>query len=438
MVVANSISRDTRVLKEADSLANAGFKVDVIGVADDTLEVFEIRPSGARLHRVNTTRLDLRRSRLLLAPLLGLAKLVAVVTPHRIRRVAAKLLRPSVVQRAIESLLWALSPTLALRVSRQYELQRRLAAHAISLAPDVLHCHDIHTLPVAKRVKSIHACTVVYDAHEIYEDLAQASKRKSNYYRTVHRTYATYVDHFITINDSFAAWYRERYRPFATPHVIMNATRAVTHVNYDGRLHRALGLSIDVKVLLYHGGFAKMRGLERLIRTAATLPEEWTTVLMGWSTQPDMQRTLTNLTTAMNALCRPDRETQAVHLLAPAPLPELGRWASGATIGVIPYEDSGLNHRYCTPNKLWEYPGSGVPIVATKLVEIERLVGMYRMGWILPEQNPTDQHLSGLSQIISSLNDNDLALARMGCAEFMQNESWEKFEERLLRLYADI
>src|SRR5690554_4079682 len=44
-------------------------------------------------------------------------------------------------------------------------------------APDVVHIHDHIALLAADRVKRRYACPIVWDAHEIYEDLASSSRQ---------------------------------------------------------------------------------------------------------------------------------------------------------------------------------------------------------------------------------------------------------------------
>ena len=52
-LVLNSVTRDTRVSKEADGLAGGGHEVTVIGLVDKTdSRVNNVRDSGARIRRI--------------------------------------------------------------------------------------------------------------------------------------------------------------------------------------------------------------------------------------------------------------------------------------------------------------------------------------------------------------------------------------------------
>ena len=78
-IVLNSVSHDARVLKEADSLAAAGWDVTVIGIRDNRCEdPATTRSSGVRIVRVAwKARLCRTIRRLQLVSGVGLALLVA-------------------------------------------------------------------------------------------------------------------------------------------------------------------------------------------------------------------------------------------------------------------------------------------------------------------------------------------------------------------------
>src|SRR5690606_10664221 len=159
--------------------------------------------------------------------------------------------------------------------------------------------------------------------------------------------------------DSIAAWYAEKYPKLAPAVVVMNATEKAPPFDYDGRLHRAAGLPDGARILLYQGGYASKRGLDYLVRSAEHLPADWTLVMMGWGTLEAHRRGVA----AEIEVRTLGQRSPPVRFVPPAPQTELPLWTAGGTIGVIPYENVGLNHWFCTPNKLWEYPNAGVPVL---------------------------------------------------------------------------
>ena len=332
-----------------------------------------------------------------------------------------------VLEMILEPLDWLGAKTGKLSLYRYRS--EEIAALAIRIKPDVIHCHDCMALPTGWLVKRALKIPLVYDAHEIYEAAVARTFGITDYYARIHAKYLPRVDAFITINESAALYYRYAY-PSAPPAVVIrNATNLAPAAAYDGRLHRAAGLPTREKILLYQGGFTADRGLPVLVRSAPLLPEGWTLVMMGWG---PLAGELKQIASLAGARTRPDSMSDKVRFVPGVPASELLLWTQGATVGIIPYENKMLNHWISTPNKLWEYPNAGVPLIVQPFPEMRRVVETYRCGWILPEELSP----GAIADLIASLTDDMIAAARAGCRHFVEEDSWSStYEGRLLDLY---
>ncbi len=89
------------------------------------------------------------------------------------------------------------------------------------------------------------------------------------------------------------------------------------------------------------------------------------------------------------------------------PLKQLLAHTAEADVGVTLLQDTCENHRLALPNKLFEYIAAGVPVVASALPEIERLVDRYGIGWCVAPDQP--QALAGrIRQALAVRGDADL------------------------------
>ena len=310
---------------------------------------------------------------------------------------------------------------------------REMTAVAIKLRPDIIHCHDCMTLPAGWRIKRALGIPLIYDAHEIYEAAAARIVGITDYYARVHSKYLARVDGFITINDSAALYYRHAY-PAAPPAVVIrNAIALSPSSPYDGRLHDAAGLPRSQKILLYQGGYSTERGLPILVRAASMLPDGWTLVMMGWGPLAGQLKQIAASTSARAGRDESDPDQAKVRFIPAAPARELKSWTQGATVGIIPYEGKMLNHWIATPNKLWEYPSAGVPLIVQPFPEMRRVVTAYHCGWVLPETLTA----SAIADLVAALTDEKIAQARLGCMRFIEADNWgARYEKRLFDLYA--
>jgi len=103
-----------------------------------------------------------------------------------------------------------------------------------------------------------------------------------------------------------------------------------------------------------------------------------------------------------------------------------------AELGVIPYlGDRLVNNRLCTPNKLFEFIEAGVPICASDLPELRRIVRGHGIGDVYRMDSP--------AQIADAVRD---CLGRRDAGEFDPNLapaadrfSWRRQADVLLNLY---
>jgi glycosyltransferase involved in cell wall biosynthesis len=487
MIVHNNGTRDGRVMREAHSLQAVGHAVTVVGIPEPTaaapmdvlsdgVTVYRVPWQARAKYRVLTSAIP--RSLLFLALLAafgiglvwGLARLFSAMSAvyvalaalgtacivgggamwairasrrraredDRVRRdVVAGAECPMAGFPAIRSRIPNWLPDWALEIAAELPARllgrvgsfstyryrwEELAAAAIKLKPDVIHCHDCISLPAGWIVKKALGIPLVYDAHEIYEAVAARRFGTTDYFARTHGRYLARVDGFIAVNDSAARYYRCAFPTAPRAVVIRNATDHVPGGPYDGRLHRATGLPGDEKILLYQGGFTPDRGLQILVRSAALLPTGWSLVMMGWgSLSGELQRIA-----AADA-----RAANKVHFVPAVPAGELLSWTQGASAGIVPYEDKMLNHWIATPNKLWEYPSAGVPLIVQPFPEMRRIVETYRCGWVLPQEFNAE----AIAGLVASLTDEMLAEARVGCRAFIEKDNWSVYRQRLVELY---
>ncbi len=497
MLVYNNVTRDNRVIREAETLQAAGHELHIVGIPDNNVSTpKEILPSGVIVHRVEWGA-KARRKAILTTPLramplailfglilwggwtgihhlmpalralqmrdwIGIAGVVVmtivaigIVVHAFMVRNEQEFQRRDQIMRHAEQLIregklgpkdyprpktlipgWipdyvletALEPLnlVSVRANRftlwRYRSQA-MADFAISLKPDVIHAHDCAALPTGVLVKKALDIPLVYDAHEIYEAAASRQFGITDYFTRLHRLYVKYVDRFITINHNIALFYRYAYPQLPPAVIIRNATRRSTGVAYDGRLHDAASLPREQKILLYQGGYTKARGLPLLVEAAEFLPANWTLVMMGWGP----------LDAELRAIAA--NHQSKVVFIAAAPRADLEFWTAGGTVGIVPYENTVLNHWFCSPNKLWEYPVAGVPLFVQPYPELQKVIDEYHCGWLLPE----DMSPRAVAALIAGLSDDAIAKARQGCAAFIEADCWEAaYAVRLIDLYAGL
>ncbi|MCY1418554.1 D-inositol-3-phosphate glycosyltransferase [compost metagenome] len=121
-----------------------------------------------------------------------------------------------------------------------------------------------------------------------------------------------------------------------------------------------------------------------------------------------------------------------VYFIPTVKLAELPEYTASADIGVQPIENTCFNHFTTDSNKLFEYLVAGLPIIATNLPEIRKVVGKYEVGLLL---NGKDTQT--LATAVNSLVENPAMRESMASnSERAALElNWEEQENKLVEMY---
>jgi len=313
MLVRNTFTHDTRVEKEARTLAEAGYAVTVVCEGGEGLPPDETRD--------------------------GIS----------IRRIAR--------------------PPGHLPGLRFLRYRRSLIHQLLETRPDVLHAHDTDALePIAVAAQRLHV-PFVYDAHELW--LGRPPRGRGRLYRSLFTAYYRWVESrrmpaaaaHITVSAPIARWLEQRYGlpPFRlVPNYAELDAEAPPH-----DLRSLLGEDVPSRapLILHIGAVMPDRGIEQLIAALGRASTAHLVLLGGGHHLPGTRRATVELGLGAR-----------VHFLPAVDARTVVSYAASATIGVVPILPTTLNNRYSLPNKLFQYLAAGIPVVVSDLPQLREIV----------------------------------------------------------------
>ncbi|MGL5999769.1 MAG: glycosyltransferase [Pseudomonas proteolytica] len=386
MIVWNEFRHDARVLKQAQTLQAAGYQVTVFA-----------------LHTPGITRQKET-----------LSEGIRVI---RVARRPFWRMRAARTGRARGSSTQASPPALWRLIARLWTHLSLLAQMALHRAA-VIHAHDVNTLPTAWLAARLSGAQLVYDAHEISTSREGYSRFRGCVAR-IERTLMPRAQATLTTTATRARFFARAYG-IARPLVLQNRPR-LTACPPSARIREELGLQQAWPIIVYQGGLQQGRGLERLLRIAASVHGAYFVLIGGG-----------RLTLPLMALSRELGLTERVHFIPTVPLADLPSYTASADIGVQPIENTCLNHFTTDSNKLFEYVSAGLPVVASDFPEIRRVVKTHDIG-LLVSAGDDLQMRTALQCLVDSP-----ALRRKYARNATRARShlnWEQQETQLVALY---
>lgn len=400
LMLSNDRQIDRRILLQADSLQEAGWQVTILAMPLD-------KPATAEDRRVVRIGADCESQA---------RKENRVLDAYR--RLRRWLPMNGYFMRLLKSMAWRFVVD-----QEQFYLNLFLVDGRRHPA-QVVVAHDLPMLAVGRTLAAEFGAKLVYDSHELFSE-QEFSRGQQKSWARIEQKHIHACDRVITVNPSIARELERRY-DLAQVSVIHNAERVSSLAPRSKYLHECFDIPHPHRVLLFQGGFSAGRNLENLVKGIASLTSaDIHLVLLGDGTLSDRLQRLA-LRLGME---------KRVHFHAAVPQQRLLEITASADAGIIPYQAICLNNYYCTPNKLFEFIAAGLPILASDLPELRRLVVGNAIGTVASLSRPAQlgaaiEHFFG--------DPDRLQAWREKLASVRDELSWQREGERLQQIYEEL
>ncbi|WP_139738510.1 glycosyltransferase [Actinomyces wuliandei] len=331
------------------------------------------------------------------------------------------------VLRETSSSVVALQADMGMRAYKTLALSTywlRTARAALEWSPDVVHANDGNTLAPALWIVERCGARLVYDAHELWLDRNVRADRllAPRVEAAIEARGVARADAVITVSPSIVRWMAEHYQMPSPPVLVRNVPVAGPAPDRSrGRLRELAGLGPDTQVIAYGGRITTSRGIEETIAALPALPESVHLVMLGYG-EPDYLPTLWDLAARHGV-------THRVHQVGPVAPHEVSEALSDADISVVHVRPTCLSYRYALPNKLFESIRGGVPVAAADLPDIRSVVERLGVGEVFSGEDPADLALTIRQILADPQRYRDAALAAG------QHLTWQSESVALLGAY---
>ncbi len=244
-----------------------------------------------------------------------------------------------------------------------------------SLQPDVVHAHDLDTLPAAWRLARATGASLVFDAHESYSDMLgeNVSKAIKTICRALERFLVPRADLLVTVGERLRRHYQDMGAKLTQ--VVGNWRDPIDTDGGPAAVRQAVRVDAGVKestvFICFIANLTPERRLEPLLEAVESVPGvELVVGGRGAGVQA-----------AEQAAARCDR-IRFVGLVAPS---DVARWTAAADAVYYGFDPDNPNARFSAPNKLFEALAAGIPVVTARFGEIGEIVADTGCGILLAD-----------------------------------------------------
>lgn len=285
---------------------------------------------------------------------------------------------------------------------------------------NLLLSNDLDTILPTYFISRLKGSRMVFDSHEYFTETPELVGRPKvqKVWKKIEGFVVPKLPEMITVCDSIADLFREKYG--VKCHVIRNIPPRKALPPKGDKL--ALGLPTDKHLLILQGsGINIQRGAEELVQSMQFLDDCFLMIIGGGDVLPILKQMVEKLNI-----------TGRVHFFPRMPYQQMMAYTQLAELGFCLDKDTNLNYRFSLPNKLFDFIQAGVPIVASHLTEIEKIIRQYDIGLFIENHEPE----TIASTIREALSDEERRKRwHRNLAVAAEELCWENEEKKLLPIY---
>ena len=288
---------------------------------------------------------------------------------------------------------------------------------------DIYHANDLDTLLANYLAAIIRRKPIVYDSHEYFTGVPEIQNKKlvKKVWQTIEQLIFPKLKHIITVNQSIAQLYKEEYNKDLL--ILRNVPNKIETLKLKSKSE--LNIAEDKDIIITQGaGININRGIEELVEAMQYLNNVCLIIIGDGDVIPQLKKRVLEL-----------KLENSIIFMGRMPYHEMMQYTQHAKLGITIDKDTNTNYKYSLPNKLFDFIHAGIPILASKIIEVEKIIKKYQIGLFINNHEPT--HIA--NQIKYALDNKELISEWKSNTTLATKElNWEIEENTLKDLYKKI
>lgn len=308
------------------------------------------------------------------------------------------------------------------RIFRMFRYSKKVALKVLDQKPALVHFHDPELLLYAAQWKKA-GIKVVFDVHE---DVAgqiltkpwipwPIRKFSAFVYNLLEKRLLKHVDAVVTVTPFLVEMYRQKgiYTIQVTNYPLMEEFENIPVREPNGK-----------PVFILNGLMNSERGIDAIVRAVDSVKGDFTVYLAGKFYPPDLEEELKQLNGWKKVTSFGQIDRQAIRKLL-----------FNASAGLAIYLKT-MNNFRALPTKIFEFMAAGIPIIASDLPLLKKLVEEQGCGICVPAYQP-----EAIAEAMNYIIENPgkaKAMGEKGRKVFLEKYNFGTEKKKLLDLYQQL
>lgn len=266
------------------------------------------------------------------------------------------------------------------------EFNIRLFFRLIMEKGDIYLGNDLDVMPATMLLARIKKKPIVYDSHEYYLGTAGLDQKplRRSVWKFIESRVFSGLKYMFTVSESISNLYRKNYHkklflvrnlPYKNPcYPELTQEEKDWIESVDRQIPNGKNM-----LILQGAGLNESRGAEELVYSMLFLEaSHYHLMVVGGG----------DIFGKLEKMVDQNHLSDKITLIPKVPFAVLGHFTRKAHLGISIDKPTVVNHKYSLPNKLFEYLHAGVPVLASRLVEVERIINQYDVGDFIDDYHP--------------------------------------------------
>jgi glycosyltransferase involved in cell wall biosynthesis len=265
------------------------------------------------------------------------------------------------------------------------EFNIRLFFRLLRVKADIYLGNDLDVMPATSLIARLKKKPLVYDSHEYFLGMAGLEQKplRRSIWKFIETRLFSDLKYMYTVSEPIGDLYKKEYHQklFIVRNLPLKNPACPEISPDEAEWVEAIDRKIPENknlLILQGAGINESRGAEELVYSMLYLDPHFHLLIIGGG----------DIFGKLKKMIDENQLHEKVTLVPKVPFALLGHFTRKADLGLSIDKPSVLNHKYSLPNKLFEYLHAGVPVLASRLTEQEKIIRQYDVGGFIEDHQP--------------------------------------------------